>query len=211
MKTIFYDIETVANDRAHLFLQNKVYAAPANWKDPEKISAYIAEAQAKDGERFALHWKTGRIICISAETLDGWKFCSHGDSERDVISLFFTAVNNIAGNDFDEVRVVGKSSNDFDFPFIVGRALVNDLGLIPPFRPYARSDINEIFGGRRGDQTASLRDYALAFNLPLEKLGSGADVARWHAAGDWDQIIKYCQMDTHIVAEIWRRFERVYQ
>ena len=46
MSTYIFDIETGPRSRAELAECVPTFEAPANWKDPEKIRAYVAEKEA---------------------------------------------------------------------------------------------------------------------------------------------------------------------
>ena len=59
---IILDIETVAIDGAADLAEP--VTAPANWKDPAKIAAYVAEKQAEQTSRAALYPWTARVVAV---------------------------------------------------------------------------------------------------------------------------------------------------
>ena len=69
---LFFDIETEVNSDAVEFIQ--VPSAPSNYKDQEKIAAYIAEKQAEALKTAALDPDYGKIIAIAFSWVDstGW-------------------------------------------------------------------------------------------------------------------------------------------
>ena len=68
MKRLFFDIETLANPENCALMPEPVVDAPANYKDPEKITAYVAEktaaAKAAALEKAALDPDYGKILSI---------------------------------------------------------------------------------------------------------------------------------------------------
>lgn len=200
-----FDIETIPNDRAKAYFAAKVYEPAANLKDPEKIAANIAEKRAKDAEKAALHWWTGKVVCISVRTVDGKDSGTFsGLDEVQILRAFFDAVGSN--------HVIGKSGDYFDTPFLVGRALANDIGVpgfLRPHRPI--QDVDHIFSfSSQCDQRSNLANYA--FGMGIEgKNGHGSEVAALVEAGKWDELRAYCEQDVAIIAEMLRRWNKVYE
>lgn len=220
MNYITYDIETVANDRAHLYYQTKSYTAPSNYKDKAKIEDYILEARQKDIDKAALTWWTGRIVCIGVEVVNsGEKNCFIGENEREILIQFNKWVKDqetkVVDKDYRDIEIthhlrntlIGKNSDDFDYGFFVGRSLYQNIGLTPYFRRKQYiTDINTIFSySRSSAQIGRLSDYAWGLNID-GKNGDGSQVAELYKAGDWESIKKYCLQDTAIVTEVMKRY-----
>lgn len=207
-----YDIETVANSKARDYYAQKKYEAPSNYKDQEKIEKYILEKRHEDEKKAALSWWTGQIVCINVRSiLKGTSKTFVGAKEDKIIEAFFAYLEG-------EGRFVltGKSSEYFDKPYIVGRALSLDLGLPQCLRPYRPlEDVDQIFGfGSRADQASTLDNYAFGLGLK-KKSGHGTDVQHWFNAATTGQdvegfkkIAAYCADDVNIVAEMIRRWAK---
>ena len=60
--TTVFDIETSLREDAANFIESP--EAPSNWKDKQKIEAYIQEKTAQQLERGALDAITARVLCV---------------------------------------------------------------------------------------------------------------------------------------------------
>lgn len=208
------DIETVPDDNLEKYFDSATYSAPSNWKDPEKIKAYVEEAKAKDIEKAALNWWTGKIVCICMMDVElGETFTFIGPDEKQLLTEFLETIYRLHSK--NRIKLIGKNGVDFDLPFITGRVLKHDLGIPFFLRPYHPiDDVDHIFSrsahcGQRG----SLSDYAYGLGLG-EKKGHGSDVKTWYNAailGDqsgWEKIKGYCLQDTAIVAGMVKRYAK---
>jgi DNA polymerase elongation subunit (family B) len=63
---LILDIETIPCDYTNPLVNYKLggITAPPNYKDPEKIASFIADAKSKELERLGLDPKTGKILII---------------------------------------------------------------------------------------------------------------------------------------------------
>lgn len=218
---VCFDIETVANDCAKTYYAKKSYDAPANYKDPEKIANAIREKRQADMERAPLHWWTGKVVCVSASVINAdvppRNFL--GKDERNLLIDFFDWLWWL--EDRYEPRnapiLTGKSTDTFDLPFLVGRALAHDIGILAALRPrFPISDIDKVFSSSsQCDQRSTLANYAWGLDL-APKTGKGTDVATlWHEIlqGDTtarDRLAAYCAHDNAIAAELLARWLKPY-
>lgn len=243
MSYVLFDIETVANDRADEYYAARVYrpskklADPnkipttiAKIKDPElkarRIAEYKAEQQEKidksvsqrefkDRRQAALHWWTGKVCCISY-----WDLASHKGSrlvDVDELSLlcnFFT----ILDQDYPNRGLIGKSAYDYDIPFLVGRALAHNIGLVPHLRLVKGrlQDIDHMFSrSKQCAQVSTLDNYAWGLGID-GKLAKGSDVQGMYDNAllngpQWlDKIGDYCDQDVAITVEMMTRYEKVF-
>jgi len=198
------DIETIPNQKAEAMVAAREYTAPANYKDPEKITSNISEQRRKDIERAALHWTTGQIVCISCVSEFTPAVVWSGLDERKVIFGFFEYLQSCNG-----YYPCGKSFKNFDLPFIVGRAMVHKLAIPGKLKiNNVIADIDDIFGvSARSNQHASLADYAFALDIPGKLDGlDGSNVAELVSTGKWGLLEKYCIRDSEIANEILNRY-----
>jgi len=213
--TIAVDIETVASPKGLMIIEKTEFKAASNVKDPAKKEAQISEKKAKAIDRAALSWWTGKAICISAVGVDNdiskvW----YGDDESEVLGGFFDFLAEM--NTHTQLTLTGKNSMNFDFPYLIGRAIELELGIPSALRATTNqrmdmpNDVDHIFGrSSRCEQSTSLANYGYAIGIP--KTGSGGDVAGMYKEGMWDEISKYCTQDSMIVAEMLRRYSKVYR
>jgi len=204
------DIET-APYRAEEYTDKKVYNAPANWKDQDKIAAKVAEMRAADIKKAALHWWTGRVVCISVtDVISGKPQSFFEPEEKNLLRDFATYMSGKSSSNF-AWHIIGKNVLDFDLPFLRGRMMYHDLGLPAWLRPnHSIEDIDHIFGrSRASGQHGKLSDYAFGLDIKgkLDDI-SGEEVPQMYIDGHIERIVEYCEQDTQIVAEIYRRFER---
>jgi len=183
------DIETARNDKAGEF--HKKFAdtikAPATYKDEAKIAAYIADKQAKLGEKDALSWMTGKIVSIAMVNVkdvgEGVKtprtIAFAGMDEKKILEAWAAEMNKGANGVF---QLVGKTSASFDFPFVKGRLMVHGINIPSEMmNGYNLLDIDKMICSYSGSsQTSSLAKYAFALGLG-GKLMKGGDVPKLYA------------------------------
>ncbi len=213
---IAFDIETIRRPDTDDYFRSKVYKAPGNLKDPEKIRAAIEEKRRTDYEDAALYWWTNQVVCITAIPTDepDWAVAFYGDDENKVLRDFFDQVRVWSCSP----RLVGKSSKHFDEPVLVGRSLAHDIG-VPDFLRTTQypKDVDDLFSfSSQCSQRSTLSNYAYGLGIS-GKSGRGDDVAQWHAeatlgnADKWGLIAAYCLQDSKIVAEMMRRWMKPYE
>lgn len=206
MSLIAFDIETIPNNRAEeYFTTIKRYKAPSNYKDQEKIQSYIQESIYEDIQRAGLYWWSGKVICISLEkVLSGKKITLYEEDEVKLLTQFAKALKDNPG-----FKIIGKSSKDFDIPFLKGRYLHHDIGFPESLHNPSITDVDEIFSYSRScGQVSNLNTYAFGMGLET-KTSHGSKVHQMYLEGNVDEIKEYCAHDTHIVAEMLRRYLKV--
>jgi len=216
MKNIlFFDIETEVNPDAVYFIQ--VPTAPANYKDPDKIAAYIAEKQAELINTAALDADYGRIISISVCTLSRPEIgvlCSPRDplhpavneatSETVVIEAFWNEYNACDGIS------CGYNIIGFDLPYLMRRSFA--LGIKVPIIPFMAKyrteptiDLMGIlynWGPAKGLKWVCKR---YGIDNPLPDL-DGSQVKDMDA----ETLRAYSANDVHLVVELYKKMQGVY-
>lgn len=123
--SIFLDIETRPKPLADLQKIMPEFTAPANWKDPEKIAANIAEQQAKFIEKAALSPLTGTVESYGYyDDKDDHYACGDVDSQPEAI-LLATIWQRLTDHDAFTEDVYGWNLCGFDLPFIIKRSWAN--------------------------------------------------------------------------------------
>jgi predicted PolB exonuclease-like 3'-5' exonuclease len=200
-----FDIETTKNDYAKDFFMSGL--AKPNWrlKDPEKIKADLDKQFYKSG----LCWWTGKVCCITAKSVDGSvSFLQVHEDEKKLLTNFAEFIV-FATQKFGATNFIGKSSKGFDFPFLVGRYMANDIGVPKTFMMKRQIvDVDEIFSqyGKNG-QVTNLQNYAWGLNIAGKTVSNGAEmIGEWLEAKQYEILLEYCDQDTSIVLEMLKRY-----
>lgn len=206
MKTACFDIETVPNSEAENWVNSQLPKVPANYKDPLKIAAKELENREKLRDKLALHWWTGRVVLICASVEDQTFSFIHED-EIKLLHMFgrFLKDNQVS-------TLIGKSSAEFDIPFLVGRYIANDMGVPNLLQPYGNKTIQDIdqWFGHRSSQQSTLENYAWGMGI-RGKTASYKKVAEWwekflaNDADSLNSLVTYCKQDVAIVSEFIKR------
>jgi uncharacterized protein YprB with RNaseH-like and TPR domain len=218
-EVLFIDIETVPLAQEYAELTEK-------WKElwEGKMKYQIDNGQPADVlyDRAGIYAEFGRIICISAGYVvqkNGEPFFRvksfHHDEEKKLITGFINALEQFtrAG----KRRLCAHNGQEFDFPYIARRALVNNLPLpkildIAGSKPWEVKDtlIDTLQLWKFGDYKhyTSLSLLCELFNIPTPKDDiDGSQVARiYWEENDLDRIIRYCEKDTLAVANLLLKY-----
>jgi predicted PolB exonuclease-like 3'-5' exonuclease len=206
---LVFDLETAADHTAVEFLPEP--EAPSNYKSPEAIDKYKAEARQKDIARMALGPATCRIVAIGT-CLDGTvkvSVCPDTDVERKAIAQFWDMFSNTrnythdgSSDDLDFTRsdVVGYNCVGFDLPVLLTRSRI--LGVPHPklmLRKYGSPDCRDLmlelsFGGMVDYKSLNFWCKRLRLDVPPDDT-SGKDMAEFVAAGDWHAVAHHCSVD----------------
>ena len=216
MQTIFYDIETGPLPESELAALlppfDPMEVKTGNLKDPDKVAAKVAEAEANHRrdffEKAALDPLTGRVVAIgllvNAEcgTRNAEFRIIADEDEAQMLREFWEVCRGEMGR-INEM--VGFNSNAFDLPFLIRRSW--------------RHRVPVPFGIRRGrywsDEMVDLRDAwqlgdrqargsldTIAKHLGVgAKNGNGADFAAlWHS--DRAKAADYLRNDLQLTARV---------
>jgi predicted PolB exonuclease-like 3'-5' exonuclease len=219
-EVLFLDIETVPLAPEYNELNEKWQQL---WENKMKFQITNDEPAEVLYDRAGIYAEFGRIICISA----GYVFQKKGEyffrvksfadeDEKKLIRSFFTAWD--AFSRAGKRRLCAHNGQEFDFPYISRRALVNNLNLpkildIAGAKPWEIKDqlIDTLQLWKFGDYKhyTSLSLLCELFNIPTPKDDiDGSQVAKifWEE-NDLDRIIKYCEKDTLAVANLLLKYK----
>lgn len=204
MATLGYvlDIETVGVGDCADYLDPP--SAPANYKDPDKIAAYVAEAAATQVRRAALDPDLCRVVAIGYRPMEAEAstvlLC---DSEPDE-TIQLRRLWKMLGTQ----RTVTFHGFGFDLPVLLRRSQLlgvpaPDISLDRYRSPHVDLLQRLTFNGAIAAH--SLTFYAKRFNLPGAGADpvSGKDIDRLVTAGDWAAVEAHCRADvdlTHALA-----------
>jgi hypothetical protein len=210
---IILDIETVAIDGAADLAEP--VSAPANYKDPAKIAAYVAEKQAEQTSRAALYPWTTRVIAVGVidgddreHVLTAADEAQEADLLRQVWQMALDHKEGLTAS------IIGFNHLSYDLPVLLARSVL--LGVKAPaisldkYRTPA-VDLMLRLTWNGAIAARSLKWFARRFGLPVDDTISGADIAGLYAAGDWVGIQSHVLSDIRLTRELavrlghWRR------
>ena len=204
---LIIDIATAPLETAAVDLANEPIDAPANYKDPEKIAAYIATKRAELVSKAALDPHSGRISAIGfgAVSPDGIMVFSETQEHTSEAELVMDIRGSVGGG-----RVlVGFNSRAFDWHFLNTRAFL--LG-VPGWKritgPAWKSphiDIYEELSGDVRGRAKSLGFYAKLLWPDLVKPLDGAEEAKVFETGNWAGLEKSLEHDVTVTYRLAQR------
>lgn len=208
------DLEYIARDDAAAYLEP--VKAPDNYKDPEKIAAYIREKEAKQRADAGLSCDLNQIVVAGWIDDDGvmtQRVAHHATEERVALTDLWAAVTEEwrRGDDGGLPQLVTFCGVTADWPTAVRRSQL--LGVEVPacitfdrYRsPLWKGDLAQVltFGGTIGFQR-SLKTYCRLFDirgLPQDDIDGSEVAARW-AAGDVESVLRHNAADLHATRQL---------
>lgn len=197
------------DERTKQWIALRDYEAPSNIKDPVKIKAAIEKKKEDDYNKAVFRYFTSICRCWSVHnpaTEEASSF--YGPDETDLVYRFLSYLEKLDR----PIILIGKNFVDFDFPFLIGRALALGIGLPDCFKDgrIRLFDIDWIWSRSKFcSQTGKLADYAFAFNL-APKLAHGSDVGEMVKNDEWERLADYCEHDARLVSQIWNRYHTAF-
>jgi hypothetical protein len=197
---LIVDIETVPLPDVAQWLEP--VEAPSNYKDPDKIAAYLAAERKKQIEKAALDPDLCQIVAIglwrfARDVVPAWPepvvLTTEFDHEQDLLKTIWREVG-------EREPVVGFNIQGFDLPVLLRRSLY--LGVTPRahlsvnrYRPGRVIDLMQRLAFEGAQRYRSLTFYCQRFGITVEDDVTGADTAALVAAGDWDRVLAHCRAD----------------
>lgn len=219
-EVLFLDIETVPLAPEYAGLTEKWQEL---WEHKMQFQIDNGEPVEELYERAGIYAEFGRIICISAGYVTYKKGeiffrvkSFYDNDEKNLIQNFFNAWDKFSRA--GKRRLCAHNGQEFDFPYIARRALVNNLNLpkildIAGSKPWEVKDqlIDTLQLWKFGDYKhyTSLSLLCELFNIPTPKDDiDGSQVAKiYWEENDIDRIIRYCEKDTLAVANLLLKYK----
>lgn len=201
------DLETVSIPDAGSFVEP--VSAPANYKKPEAIAAYIAEAEQAQRDKAALYPWTARIVAL------GWcetpgdavqvTVANHDTIEATMLREFGQRIVEERGVVADLITFNGLA---FDLPVLMARARL--LGVKFPTLDISRfrsphPDLMKILTFDGAIQARSLKWYARRFGLDVSDAFGGKEIAQLYEDQNWDAIKAHCASDVNLTRQLAER------
>jgi hypothetical protein len=234
MKTLFFDIETEPRPDDELIAIlppfDPTEVALGNLKDPDKIAAKVAEAEASYFPAFrdkaALSAATGRVVAIGCLIHD-----TNPNGALPVVHLLDCAQDEKAGvatfgrmlREVMDSRgvVVGFNSKAFDLPFLARRAwmlqvLFPTRLLIPDFKWWAKNqvfDLREMWLLGDNREKSSLNHVAQCLGLGQKTGDHGKHFGKmWRSTvpSERQSAEEYLRQDVRLLQPMWERMANVW-
>ena len=207
MHKLYIDLETtpgpVKPDPASI-------AAPANYKDPDKIRAYQESSVESEWRKESLCSLKGRVICIGWAVDDDPAQTLLIDNEDVLLSKFLDAVLPIF-SDHEGVDWIGFNLRTFDLNWLRHRAYkyqIPALAIQIPFQRYDKRviDLREVWNGADYQGRGTLSEIADFLGIEGKKDGmDGSKVCGMWQEGRMEEIAAYCRQDVELTRNLARR------
>ncbi|NNI55757.1 ribonuclease H-like domain-containing protein [Pasteurella multocida] len=209
---VYIDIETIPTQN-HDF-QAYVYEtlkAPANYKDPEKISAWLEEGRMEAVNKTSLDGAFGEIVAISVAINDepiqtfyreDWQ---SPDREWDILTRFNCYLIEKANKCKTVPIFIGHNLTKFDGLFIWHRHIINGV------KPYYKIDNRNTYDtmlewcGYNREKSPSLDKLCKVLGIEQKGDIDGSKVWDFVQAGKINEVAEYCAKDVERVRKIYKR------
>lgn len=175
---------------------------PKNYRDQDKINAYLEERRRAAYEKAALSPLTAEVAVVGI----AWRSEGATEWEREVLDAREGEEKLLRALDermtsLDPRRVVTFNGTRFDIPFLAARYTIRNLSSYPwpTGRDYQHIDLFRLLG-----EQGSLEQWSIAIGLGWKGV-SGADVPALIAAGEWDTVREHCMDDVNCTAALYDR------
>lgn len=194
MTTLFLNIETVRDESVEL---TEEIRPPANYKDPEKIAAYILKARQEMIAEMSLSPLTGRIVCIGI-----------ADESGDVTFVTLEEVVKILAK---TKRLVTFNGKQFDMPFIAVHAVLLGIkcNLSRFMYKYSNDDHIDLYNVLSVRGKGTLSQWAKRMRCVNQIYGDGSMVQDWYDAGNMSDLYKHCTSNVLATRELYNLFNGV--
>jgi len=203
---IILDLETVAVEGVEI----EPVSAPSNYKDPEKIAAYIADGERAQRERAALYPWTARIIaagwCHEGDEVVTVRLCNGDAGEAAMLRELWSMVQD--GRTGLVEPVVTFNGRGYDLLVLMARSRL--LGVPYPALNVDRyrsphPDLMQILSFNGAIQARSLTWYARRFGLSTDDAFSGREIAQLYESQNWDAITAHVTSDVTLTRQLGER------
>jgi uncharacterized protein YprB with RNaseH-like and TPR domain len=200
------DIETTGLPDAAEYATEPI-SAPSNWKDPEKIAAYVAEKQAEQINKAGLDLDLCRVVAVGLqrEGAAGVQVLTAGDEaeERGLLTALWSQLLKV-----QHPVLVGFNHVGFDLPVLMRRSQYLNVAYprlsLDKYRT-PHIDIMAHLTWHGLVRARSLKFYARRFGIPFDDAVSGADIPKLVESGDWNKVIAHVSSDVELTAALARR------
>lgn len=228
-KFIYLDAETIPDGEMEDFELYK--DPPKNFKDPEKIKAWMEEQKEEQFLRQSVDTNRAKLLTIGAAVNDGQPqvFVDLGtyneltmlkDFELFLKNERETKITEGVNEDrytFNDLIFVGHNIKKFDLQILFVKAVKYNLPLLGELAHQSRMrynnqksyDIMEIWGGADSNNYVSLDTVANTMGIQGKKGMDGSMVYPKFKEGKIDEIIQYQKDDVILTREVFKRMKNM--
>jgi hypothetical protein len=203
-----FDLECVSIEDAADYIEP--VKAPANYKDADKIRAYIEDGTAKAIERAALDVDLARIAVLAMQDdamsePAAW-YIEDERAERLMLQNFWSGIT-------ASMKLIGFCIRSYDLALLIRRSQL--LGVSYPeisLDRYRSTQVIDLYDRLTFNGTVDgkkLDTYCRRFGIKVEDGITGADVAACLKAGDVDTVIKHARADVTQVVQLAQRLRLI--
>jgi hypothetical protein len=210
---VVFDLETVSIEDASSYVEAP--SAPANYKDPEKIAAYVNEKHQELIARAALDPDLTRIVAFGVMTEQEPIPCVHLARTREDEIAGLRAFWEIVGRGPEQAHLVGFGILSYDLPVLLRRSqylgVPSPPVLIEKYRhPPGIFDLMDELSFHGLKPYHSLNFYIRRFALgPFEEDITGKGIGLAVTMNDWVTVERHCRVDVEKTAALARRLGRI--
>ena len=211
---VYFDIETIPDQRdGVLDKYREQVTAPASFKKPESIDAWLAENRERAAHEMlaktSFDGGSGHVCTIGWAINDGEIHVEHAESigeERDILSAFFKAMPK------RDATIVGHNILGFDVPFLLKRAVVLGVELPSDYvfprdpKPWSKGVFDTMTAWAGARDMISMNRLCGILGIIGKEDFDGSMVADAWAAGDHITIAHYCHDDVSRTRAIHHKF-----
>lgn len=213
MNGLILDVATAPLANASEFLSDDI-SAPSNYKDPEKIAAYIADKKAERLAEAALDLDLARLTAVGLFDANGLRIVTAKDEAEERNLLTWTA-RAITSEDGYARACITYGGLRFDLPMLMRRARY--LGVTMPHLSTDRYksphiDLCDVLSDRDPSRRRPLGFYVKRLGwTDLVKPLSGAEESRVHETGQWADLEASLRHDVLAAARLahWAGLVRI--
>lgn len=213
-RNVYLDVETIPSQARDAFERARArISAPSNYKDPEKIAAYVNEKADEAYRKTSLDGSYGELLMIGFAFGDGEprvlaRTIGEGlEGERRILQEFWSVIDHHAQAN---PLWVGHYVASFDLRFLFKRSIIQRVRatrtIRPDYKPWSNdvADTSYLWTGE-ANQGIKLDELASILNLPSPKdILDGSEVFDAALRGEYDAIANYNMGDVRTVREIYR-------
>jgi hypothetical protein len=206
-----FDCETISITDAAEYLEP--VTAPSNYKDPDKIAAYIETGTKKALTEAALDVDLARIVAIAWQTNEAAepfvRTCSDEHDERIALDSFWRHADLVP-----DQRLIGFRIRTYDLPLLIRRSQL--LGVPYPdvnmdrYRSAQMVDLYDRLTFNGAVDGKKLVTYCKRFGITVDDDVTGADIAELVACGDWPRVKRHASADVSRVVALARAIGAIY-
>lgn len=141
---------------------------------------------------------------VAATAATPQEFCWAGAGEAELLTHFWKTVQ-------PDDYLIGHNALGFDLPYIMARSVICKVKPsrridLRRYRTDFTFDTMQVWCGWDAGRYPKLDTLAAIMGFE-GKSGSGAQVAGWVEAGEWDKIREYCMDDVRITRRVYERMK----